>query len=398
MEKKKKLVPKLRFKEFVDAGDWEQRKAKELCSISTGKSNTQDRIEDGKYPFYVRSPIVERSNKYLFDEEAVLTVGDGVGTGKVFHYVNGKYDLHQRVYRMFDFSEEILAKYFYYYFSNHFYDRVMAMTAKTSVDSVRYEMIANMEISLPNKQEQIGISMLFEQLDNLITLHQRKVDKLQQVKKAHLCEMFPENGKTKPKRRFKGFTDDWEQRKLGEVGTTFTGLSGKIASDFGHGEASFITYMNVFSNPVSDPTMVEHVEIDSKQREVEVGDVFFTTSSETPEEVGMSSVLKEKCGVTYLNSFCFGFRPTVKFDLDYLAYMLRSESVRSQITLLAQGISRFNISKTKMMDTYIQVPSIDEQIAIGKYFLQLDNLITLHQRKVEKLKKLKESYLNDMFV
>ena len=173
----------------------------------------------------------------------------------------------------------------------------------------------------------------------------------------------------------------WEQRKLGEVGTTFTGLSGKIASDFGHGEASFITYMNVFSNPVSDPTMVEHLEIDSKQREVEVGDVFFTTSSETPEEVGMSSVLKEKCGVTYLNSFCFGFRPTVKFDLDYLAYMLRSESVRSQITLLAQGISRFNISKTKMMDTYIQVPSIDEQIAIGKYFLQLDNLITLHQHK-----------------
>lgn len=205
------------------------------------------------------------------------------------------------------------------------------------------------------------------------------------------------NDKQKPSIRFKGFTEAWEQRKLGEVGTTFTGLSGKIASDFGHGEASFITYMNVFSNPVSDPTMVEHVEIDSKQREVEVGDVFFTTSSETPEEVGMSSVLKEKCGVTYLNSFCFGFRPTVKFDLDYLAYMLRSESVRSQITLLAQGISRFNISKTKMMDTYIQVPSIDEQIAIGKYFLQLDNLITLHQRKYDKLVNVKKSMLEKMF-
>ena len=183
-----KTKPKRRFKGFTD--DWEQRKAKELCSISTGKSNTQDRIEDGKYPFYVRSPIVERSNKYLFDEEAVLTVGDGVGTGKVFHYVNGKYDLHQRVYRMFDFSEEILAKYFYYYFSNHFYDRVMAMTAKTSVDSVRYEMIANMEISLPNKQEQIGISMLFEQLDNLITLHQRKVEKLKKLKESYLNDMF----------------------------------------------------------------------------------------------------------------------------------------------------------------------------------------------------------------
>lgn len=167
-------------------------------------------------------------------------------------------------------------------------------------------------------------------------------------------------------------------------------MSGKTDSDFGHGEASFITYMNVFSNPVADPSMVEHVEIDSRQKEVEVGDVFFTTSSETPEEVGMSSVLKEKCGVTYLNSFCFGFRPTEKYDLDYLAFMLRSESIRSQIKLLAQGISRFNISKTKMMEIDIQVPEIDEQITIGRYFSQLDNLITLHQRKLKSLKQIKK--------
>lgn len=181
-------VPEIRFKGFTD--DWEQRNTKELCSISTGKSNTQDRVEDGKYPFYVRSSIVERSNRYLFDEEAVLTVGDGVGTGKVFHYVNGKYDLHQRVYRMFNFSEEISAKYFFYYFSNHFYNRVMAMTAKTSVDSVRYEMISEMEIYLPNKQEQNIIAMYFESLDNLITLHQRKLEKLQNIKKACLEKMF----------------------------------------------------------------------------------------------------------------------------------------------------------------------------------------------------------------
>ena len=137
--------------------------------------------------------------------------------------------------------------------------------------------------------------------------------------------------------------------------------------------------MNVFSNPIANPNMIENVEVDSRQREVEVGDVFFTTSSETPEEVGMSSVLKKKIGITYLNSFCFGFRPSVKFDLDYLAFMLRSESVRKQIKLLAQGISRFNIAKTKMMYIDIQVPKIDEQIAIGKYFAQLDRLITLHQ-------------------
>ncbi len=181
-------IPEIRFKGFTDP--WEQRKAKDLCSISTGKSNTQDRVDDGIYPFYVRSPIVEHSNRYLFDEEAVLTVGDGVGTGKVFHYVNGKYDLHQRVYRMFDFSEKITAKYFYYYFSNHFYDRVMAMTAKTSVDSVRYEMIADMDIALPEIQEQVAISDCFDNLDNLITLHQRELEKLQNIKKSMLEKMF----------------------------------------------------------------------------------------------------------------------------------------------------------------------------------------------------------------
>ena len=223
----------------------------------------------------------------------------------------------------------------------------------------------NQDIFVPSKKEQTRIGTFFRQLDRLVTLHQCN------------CNMA-----TRPCEWSSGLRAiAWEQRKLGEVGTTFTGLSGKKASDFGHGKASLITYMNVFSNPIANPNMIENVEVDSRQREVEVGDVFFTTSSETPEEVGMSSVLKKKIGITYLNSFCFGFRPSVKFDLDYLAFMLRSESVRKQIKLLAQGISRFNIAKTKMMYIDIQVPKIDEQIAIGKYFAQLDRLITLHQRK-----------------
>ena len=126
-----------------------------------------------------------------------------------------------------------------------------------------------------------------------------------------------------PKLRYPDFSDEWEQRKLGDVGTTYTGLSGKTSEDFGHGEARFITYMNVYSNAVTNPQMVEPVEVDNKQKEVEIGDVFFTTSSETPDEVGMSSVLLEKHGITYLNSFCFGYRPTERFNLYYLAYVLR---------------------------------------------------------------------------
>ena len=141
--------------------------------------------------------------------------------------------------------------------------------------------------------------------------------------------------------------------------------------------------MNVFSNSVSSPEMTEPVEIDDWQSKVLSGDVLFTTSSETPEEVGMSSVWLENSENTYLNSFCFGYRPSVPFDPYYLAYMLRSSSMRQKIAYLAQGISRYNISKNKMMDITIPVPTMTEQQLLGDYFRNLDNLITLHQRKLE---------------
>ena len=203
-----------------------------------------------------------------------------------------------------------------------------------------------------------------------------------------------------PVRRFKEFENApaWEQRKLGEVGKTFTGLSGKTKEDFGHGDACFVTYMNVYSNPISDLNMVENVEIDTKQQEVKKGDVFFTTSSETPEEVGMSSVWLGDEPHIYLNSFCFGFRPTGNmFNPYYLAYLLRSNNIRNKMMILAQGISRYNISKNKVMKLDITIPNIREQQKIGEFFKQLDSLIALHQRKLDKLKRVKSAYLTEMF-
>ena len=225
------------------------------------------------------------------------------------------------------------------------------------------------EITVPSVEEQRKIGTYLDQLDHLITLHQRKCANLCSPSQVVFSLLFATS------------TFSWEQRKLGEMGQTYTGLSGKTKDDFGHGQARFVTYMNVFSNPISNPEMTEPIEIDPKQNEVEVGDVFFTTSSETPEEVGMSSILLEKRGKTYLNSFCFGFRPSEKIDSYYLAYMLRSESTRAKIILLAQGISRYNISKNKVMEIAVSLPSLDEQKMIGQYFSQLDNLITLHQRE-----------------
>ena len=180
-------VPEIRFSGFTD--DWEQRKAKELCNIGTGKSNTQDQVEDGIYPFYIRSDIPVKSNKYLYDCEAVITIGDG-NIGRVFHYVNGKFDLHQRCYKMTDF-QDIWGKYFYYFFSTRFYERAMKMTAKATVDSVRLEMISEMDIWKPTAiDEQKKIAEFFTDLDNLITLHQRELENLQNIKRFMLGKMF----------------------------------------------------------------------------------------------------------------------------------------------------------------------------------------------------------------
>ena len=180
-------IPSLRFKGFTEP--WEQRKAKDLCSITTGKSNTQDQVEDGKYPFFIRSDIPVKSNRYLYDQEAVITIGDG-NIGRVFHYINGKFDLHQRCYKMADFNG-IDGKYFYYYFSTKFYKRAMLMTAKATVDSVRLEMISDMDIFFPeNTKEQKLIASYLTNLDSLITLHQRKADSILQVKKFLLANLF----------------------------------------------------------------------------------------------------------------------------------------------------------------------------------------------------------------
>lgn len=200
-----------------------------------------------------------------------------------------------------------------------------------------------------------------------------------------------------PEIRFAGFTDPWEQRKLGDCGTTYGGLIGKTKEDFGHGNARFIPYTNVFDNPLTDTKRLEAVEIDSSQNRVAYGDAFFTVSSETPDEVGMSSVWLSEQEDVYLNSFCFGYRQDSTFDSHYLAYMLRSRSVRSNLTLLAQGISRFNISKNKVMELNVPVPSTVEQKQLGQYFTKLDSLITLHQRKYDKLCTVKKSMLDKMF-
>ena len=189
---------------------WSNIKLESLMHIETGSRNTENKIDGGHYPFFVRSQHVEYIDDYTFDCEAVLTAGDGVGTGKVFHYINGKFDAHQRVYVMSQFNR-IDGKYFYYYFSRYFYDEVSKYTAKSSVDSVRRSMIADMEIPLPPLPEQRAIASALSDADKYITALENLIAKKRAIKQGAMQELLT------GKRRLPGFEGDWVEKPLCEI-------------------------------------------------------------------------------------------------------------------------------------------------------------------------------------
>lgn len=198
--------------------DWNTEFIEDFAHITTGGKNTQDRVDDGQYPFFVRSQIVERINSYSFDGEAVLTAGDGVGTGKVFHYINGRFDVHQRVYRISNFAERVNGYFFYLYFSTHFYNRIMQMTAKSSVDSVRRDMIARMRVPLPpTEAEQRAIATALSDVDALLGALDRLIAKKRDLKQAAMQQLL--TGQT----RLPGFSGEWEVKRLGDVAHIKTG-------------------------------------------------------------------------------------------------------------------------------------------------------------------------------
>ena len=401
-------TPAVRFIGFAE--DWEQRKLGEVSESYSGGTPSVGVKEyyGGQIPFIrsaeINSEITElsltegglkNSSARLVDVGDILYALYGATSGEVGR-ARLKGAINQAILAIkphAGYDSEYLAQWLRK--SKH---SIIETYLQGGQGNLSGTIVKELSVDFPLLKEQQTIGNFFSQLDHLITLHQRKYEKLKNIKKSMLEKMFPKNGSNVPEIRFKGFTDAWEQRKLGEVGKTYSGLSGKTKDDFGHGEAKFVTYMNVFSNSVCLPNMTEAVEIDDKQNKVLFGDVLFTTSSETPEEVGMSSVWLENAENIYLNSFCFGYRPTKEFNPYYLAYMLRSPSIREKITFLAQGISRYNISKNKIMDIEIPIPSIVEQKQIGEHFRTLDSLITLHHRKLEKLEQIKQAMLHKMFV
>ncbi|MFC2326789.1 MAG: restriction endonuclease subunit S [Segatella sp.] len=164
---------------------WETRRMRYLCKIKTGDKDTVNRVDDGVYPFYVRSPKVERINSYTYDGEAVLMAGDGVGAGKVFHYVNGKFGCHQRVYIFHDITH-VYGEYLFFYMKSLFKHTIEQLSAKSTVDSVRLNMIQDFIVAFPSKEEQSAIlAYLNEQMNKFniaITNAEQKVVLLQERK------------------------------------------------------------------------------------------------------------------------------------------------------------------------------------------------------------------------
>lgn len=203
------------------------------------------------------------------------------------------------------------------------------------------------------------------------------------------------------KHRLKNFIRPWKEIKLGKIGTTYTGLNGKNKDDFGKG-ACFIPYMNIYQNSKIDPKHLELVNISDNENQniVQYGDVFFTISSETPEEVGFASVLlfqpKQKI---YLNSFCFGYRLN-NFDTllpDYASFLFRSKHIRRIMYKLAQGATRFNLSKNELMKEKIYIPTdISEQKAIADILSAADEEIDVLNKKLETLKEQKKGLMQKL--
>jgi type I restriction enzyme S subunit len=365
--------------------DWGQDKICNHASITTGAKDTKDKIDDGKYPFFVRSPIVERINSYSFDGEAVLTAGDGVGTGRVFHYINGKFDFHQRVYRISDFSKDLDGYFFYLYFSTHFYNRIMSMTAKSSVDSVRMEMIADMMIPLPPLPEQRAIAEVLSDVDALIGALDRLIAKKRAIKQGTMQQLL--TGKT----RLPGFGKVSAEYKQTEVGV--------IPEDWGQDSIGNLASITTGAKDTQD--------------RVEGGEYPFFVRSPIVERISSYSfdgeaVLTAGDGVGTGKIFHytdgkFDFHQRVykisnfRTDLDgYFFYLYFSTHFYNRVMSMTAKSSVDSVRMEMVADMAIPLPPIAEQGAIAAILSDMDAEIAALETRREKTRALKQGMMQEL--
>lgn len=391
--------------------DWEVKEIKDFADVTTGNKNTQDAVENGKYPFYVRSPIVERINDYSFDSEGIITAGDGVGTGKVFHYAKGKFGLHQRAYLIHNFKD-VEPKYFYFNFSKNFYERVHSMTAKSSVDSVRREMITKMQIPIPpTLAEQQRIANALSDVDALISTTEKLIQKKKNIKQGAMqnlltgkkrlpgfgekqADLFVPNGthtkevkdvspeqirlSAKMKQTELGeIPEDWEVKNIGTTCNVITG--GEAPVVYSKDKNTLYKYP-IYSNGKEvygyhASYTIDHDAVCISSIGENTGDIFYYQKNFTPI-IRLKVIIPKKSNI----------------DTEFLYYCLKTIKID---TTKNGGIPNINSNDVKSIN-YIQPTSKEEQTAIANVLSSMDKEIETLNTKLEKYRNLKTAMMQQL--
>lgn len=395
--------PEIRFKEFHD--DWEQRKLSEVTTeFKSGEGIKADEIEEnGTYPVYGGNGLRGYTERYNHDGEYALIGRQGALCGNMNYSVGKAYFTEHAVAVKANESND--TRFLYYLLDRMDLGRYSDQSAQPGL---AVNKLIVLHTYVPRKQEQEAIGVYFKSLDSLITLHQRELDKLKIIKKSMLENCFPKNDESTPKFRFSGFTDDWEQRKFDEVFMSLqnnTLSRAKLNDEAGaaqniHYGDVLIKYDEVLDVSNEPLSYIEKQTIADKFKTsyLQNGDVIIADTAED-ETVGKCTEIAGLTDQKVISGLhTMPVRPNRKFAPGFLGFYLNSAAYHDQLKPLMQGIKVTSISKGAVQDTVITFPSdLKEQKEIGAYFESLDRLITLHQRKLEKLNMLKKSLLKSMF-
>ena len=365
----------LRFAGFGD--EWNEVKLGEVTDIKTGGRDVQDSVEDGLYPFYIRSEEVKRINSYSFDGEAILIPGEG-RLGEIFHYANGKFDVHQRVYKISNFTD-VNAKFVLQQMKKDFKQHAMRNTVKATVDSLRLPTIQSFTVFVPSLPEQTAIGSFFQDIDQLISLQQRKLEVLKEQKKTYLKLLFPAKGQIKPALRFAGFEDDWKEVKLGEVTDRYDNLrvpvsaNERVSGDTPYYGANGIQdYVDGYTHDGEFILIAEDGASDLKDYPVQYVN-----------------------GKVWVNNHAHVIQG--KKDLINNIFLLFAVK-QINIEPFLVGGGRAKLNSDIMMKLPLHLPPLPEQEAIGSFFQDLDKAIAKQEEKVNQLKESKQTLLRKIFI
>ena len=371
-DKKVLNVPHLRFPEF--SGEWEKCKFKDVCKVGTGNKNTQDKVEDGLFPFYVRSQNIERINSWSFEGEAILTAGDGA-VGKVFHYSIGKIGVHQRVYILSDFKCD--GKYLYQYFSSHFYNRVKRLSAKNTVDSVRMEMITEMPLSLPSIEEQTKIGRLLSLLDERIATQNKVIEDLKKLKSAIAERVY--NCRTYQLYRIGDVIEQVSKRNNSMSIDKVLSVSNKLG---------FINQSEQFEDRIVASEDTSNYKI-----------VYKDDFAYNPARINVGSIARLKHfnkGIVSPMYICFRVKQGIA--LDYLEYFFTTNYFFNEMQKRLEGSVRQCLSFEGLCNIPIYIPNLDEQQKMGRKVSVIMEKIDNENRYLDSLKMQKKYLLRQMFI